>query len=56
LDIFHRDYSQSEPARIFFNSDGTSDEAEIVLVYKGQRMRITLEYATGLPVVNNADQ
>jgi len=56
LDIFHKDYSQSDWARIFFNSDGTSDEAVIVLLCKGRGEKITLEYATGLPVTTAVDQ
>ena len=56
LDIFRQDYVQSDWARIFFNPDGTSDEAVIVLIYKGRTEKITLEYATGLPVVSAVDQ
>lgn len=56
LDIFRQDYSQSDWARIFFNPDGTSDEAVIVLLSKGHTQKITLEYATGLPVVSLTDQ
>ena len=56
LDIFRQDYSQSEPARIFFNPDGTSDEAVIVLISKGKAMKITLDYATGLPESSAVDQ
>jgi prepilin-type N-terminal cleavage/methylation domain-containing protein len=56
LDIFRQDYSQSDWAKVFFNPDGTSDEAVIVLISKGRAQKITLEYATGLPVVSSADQ
>jgi type II secretion system protein H len=58
LDIFRREYVQSDWARIYFNPDGTCDEAVIVLVAKGgaQSEKITLEYATGLPVVSAVDQ
>lgn len=56
LDIFRQDYVQSDWARVFFNSDGTSDEAVIVLLSKGETRKITLEYATGLPVVSAVDQ
>jgi prepilin-type N-terminal cleavage/methylation domain-containing protein len=56
LDIFRQDYAESDWAKIFFNPDGTSDEAVIVLVGKGQREKITLEYATGIPVVTSLDQ
>jgi hypothetical protein len=58
LDIFRREYVQSDWARIYFNPDGTCDEAVIVLIAKGgaQSEKITLEYATGLPVVSSVDQ
>jgi prepilin-type N-terminal cleavage/methylation domain-containing protein len=56
LDIFRQDYVQSEWAKIFFNADGTCDEAVIVLVGKGGSQKITLEYATGMPVVSQVDQ
>ena len=56
LDIFHQDYVQSDWAKIFFNPDGTCDEAVVVLLYKGRSQKITLEYATGMPTVSAADQ
>jgi prepilin-type N-terminal cleavage/methylation domain-containing protein len=58
LDIYHKDFSQSDIARIWFNADGTSDEAVIVLIAKGgaDTKKITLEYATGMPVVSAADK
>jgi len=56
LDIFRQDYSQSDWAKVFFNPDGTADEAVIVLVSKGRTQKITLEYATGMPNVTSADQ
>ena len=56
LDIYRLDYVQSDWAKIFFNSDGTSDEAVIVLIGKGQTQKITLEYATGLPVVSAVNE
>ena len=56
LDIFRQDYVESEWAKIFFNPDGTCDEAVIVLLSKGEREKITLEYATGLPVVSDVDR
>jgi type II secretion system protein H len=56
LDIFRQDYVQSDWARVFFNPDGTADEAVIVLISKGRTQKITLEYATGLPVVSAVDQ
>jgi prepilin-type N-terminal cleavage/methylation domain-containing protein len=56
LDIYRQDYMESEPARIWFQPDGTADEAVIVLLCKGDRRKITLEYATGMPVATDVDQ
>lgn len=56
LDIFRQDYAESEWARIFFYPDGTSDEAVIVLVGRGESEKITLDYATGTPVVSDVDK
>lgn len=56
LDIFRQDYVQSDWAKIFFNPDGTSDEAVIVLISKGRAQKITLEYATGMPVLSDVDR
>lgn len=56
LDIFRQDYVQSEWARIFFNADGTCDEAVLVLIGKGGSEKITLEYATGMPVVSDVNR
>ena len=56
LDIYRQEYVQSDWARIFFHPDGTCDEAVIILISKGRSEKITLEYATGMPVVSDADQ
>jgi prepilin-type N-terminal cleavage/methylation domain-containing protein len=58
LDIYRKEYVQSDWAKVFFNPDGTSDEAVIVLIAKGgaQSEKITLEYATGMPVVSAVEQ
>jgi len=56
LAIFRKDYTQSDWAKVFFNSDGTCDEAVIVLISKGRAEKITLEYATGMPVTSSVDQ
>ena len=56
LDIFRQDYVQSDWAKIFFNPDGTCDEAVIVLIGKGGSEKITLEYATGMPVTSDVDK
>lgn len=58
LDIYHKDYSQSDVARIYFSPDGTSDEAVIVLIARGgaDSKKLTLEYATGMAVVSAVDK
>lgn len=56
LDIFRQDYVQSDWAKIFFNPDGTCDEAVIVLISQGRAQKITLEYATGMPIATAVDQ
>ena len=56
LEIFRQNYVQSEWARIFFYPDGTSDEAIIVLMGRGESVKLTLDYATGTPVVSPVDR
>jgi prepilin-type N-terminal cleavage/methylation domain-containing protein len=58
LDIYRKEYVQSDWAKIYFNPDGTSDEAVIVLLAKGggKSEKLTLEYATGTAVVSAVDQ
>jgi prepilin-type N-terminal cleavage/methylation domain-containing protein len=56
LDIFRKDYSVSEWARVYFYPDGTCDETVIVLVGRGEQEKITLDYATGMPVVSDVDK
>ncbi len=56
LDIFRLDYAESESAWIYFYPDGTSDEAVIVLVGRGESKKITLDYATGTPEVSAVDK
>jgi prepilin-type N-terminal cleavage/methylation domain-containing protein len=58
LAIYRKEYVQSDWAKIFFNADGTSDEAVIILIAKGgaQSEKITIEYATGVPVISKVDQ
>jgi type II secretion system protein H len=56
LDIFRHEYRDSDYARIFFSPDGTADEAVIVLTSKGEKQKITLEYATGLSVVSQVNR
>lgn len=56
VDIFRQDYAESDWAKVFFNPDGTCDEAVIVLVGRGEREKITLDYAIGRPVVSDVDK
>jgi hypothetical protein len=56
LDIFRQDYAESEWARVFFYPDGTCDETVIVLAGRGEQEKITLDYATGIPVVSSVDK
>lgn len=56
LDIFRQDYAESEWARVFFYPDGTSDETVIVVVGGGESRKITLDYATGVPIVSPVDR
>ena len=54
--IYRREFSSSDYAKIFFHADGTCDEASVVLIYKSQEDKISLEYATGMPTVAEAVQ
>jgi type II secretory pathway pseudopilin PulG len=56
LDIFRQDYAESDWSRVFFYPDGTSDEAVIVLAGSGEQQKVTLEYATGTPVVSEVSR
>ena len=56
LDIFHKDYAESDAAWVNFYPDGTSDEAVIVLAGRGEQKKITLDYVTGTPVISAVDQ
>jgi len=56
LDIFRKDYSVSQWARVYFYPDGTCDETTIVLVGRGESEKITLDYVTGMPVVSDVDK
>jgi type II secretion system protein H len=56
LDINQQDYGASDPARVFFYPDGTSDEMTIVLIDATDRRKITLEFATGTTVVSDVDK
>jgi len=58
LDIFRKEYRDSDWAKIFFHADGTCDEAVIILEGRAgtKPEKITLEYATGLPVVNAVNE
>ena len=56
LDIFRRDFAESEWARVYFYPDGPCDETIIVLVGRGESEKITLDYSTGMPVVSSVDR
>jgi prepilin-type N-terminal cleavage/methylation domain-containing protein len=56
LDIFRQDFGGSEWARVFFYPDGTCDEAVIILMGRGESRKITLDYATGQPVLSAVDK
>ncbi len=56
LDIFRQDYVESDWARIFFYPDGTCDETVMVLMGRGESKKITLDYATGTPVISDVDR
>jgi prepilin-type N-terminal cleavage/methylation domain-containing protein len=56
LDIFRQDYLESDWAKIFFYPDGTCDETVIVLLGRGESEKITLDYATGTPIVSDVNK
>ena len=56
VDIFRQDYLESDWARIFFYPDGTCDESVIVLLGRGESEKITLDYATGTPIVSDVNR
>jgi prepilin-type N-terminal cleavage/methylation domain-containing protein len=45
------DFTESDFGRVFFYADGTCDEMTLVLRSHGEESKISLEYATGYPVV-----
>ena len=47
------DFTESDFGRVFFYSDGTCDEMTLVLRSHGDEEKISLEYATGYPVVTD---
>jgi prepilin-type N-terminal cleavage/methylation domain-containing protein len=46
------DFTESDFGRIYFYADGTCDEMTMVLRGHGEEDKISLEYATGYPVVS----
>ena len=56
LDIFRQDYLESDWAKIFFYPDGTCDETVMVLLGRGESEKITLDYATGTPIVSDVSK
>jgi len=55
LDINMMDFGASD-GRVRFFQDGTSDEMTIVLHYKDQWRKITLEFSTGIPMLGDVDR
>jgi type II secretion system protein H len=47
------DFTESDSGRVFFYADGTCDEMTMVLQSKGDERKISLEYATGYPMVSD---
>lgn len=56
LDIFRQNYLESDWARIFFYPDGTCDETVVVFLGRGESEKITLDYATGTPIVSDVNR
>jgi type IV fimbrial biogenesis protein FimT len=56
LDINQMDFSASDWARVFFYPDGTSDEMTMVLHDSHDDRKITLEFATGTPVISDVNR
>jgi prepilin-type N-terminal cleavage/methylation domain-containing protein len=48
VDINLQDYLESSVARVRFFPNGTSDEMTLILLGRGQKQMITLEFSTGL--------
>jgi prepilin-type N-terminal cleavage/methylation domain-containing protein len=47
------DFTESDYGRVYFYADGTSDEMVMVLQSKGDERKISLEYATGYPMISD---
>ena len=56
LDINLMDFGASDWCRARFYPDGTSDETVVVLMGRGESEKITLDYATGTPIVSDVNQ
>ena len=56
VDIYRKDYAESDWARVFFYPDGTCDEAVLVLTGGGDSEKITLDYVTGMPRLSAVNQ
>lgn len=56
VDIFHKDYAESDVAQVSFYRDGTSDEGVFVISGNGDNRKITLDYTTGIPIVSSVAQ
>jgi len=56
LDIDWQDYSDSDPARVWFYPNGTSDEMTMVLHDRTTDRKLTLEFSTGSIRVSDVDR
>jgi prepilin-type N-terminal cleavage/methylation domain-containing protein len=56
LNINMQDYGESPEARVFFYPNGTCDEMTLILLGRGQKQMITLEFSTGLTSVSDVTQ
>jgi prepilin-type N-terminal cleavage/methylation domain-containing protein len=53
VDIYHQDFAENEAVEISFFPDGTSVNAVLVLVGRGETEKITLDEVTGAPMVSS---
>jgi type II secretion system protein H len=56
LYINRMDFGASDVCRVRFFQDGTSDEMTVVLHYKDQWRKVTLEFSTGIPMLGDVDK
>jgi type II secretion system protein H len=56
LDINMMDFGASDAAWVHFHPDGTCEEMTIVLHYKDEGRKMTLEFSTGIPMISDVDK